>query len=107
MFKNPAGTSAGWLIDSVGLKGFQVGGSSVSERHANFFEAAPGASAQNVYDLVWEVRRRVAIETGVVLEPEIQFAGEFDEHPFDEEAEAQPEGAGTAAAADVEKGETP
>ncbi len=77
VFKNPAGTSAGWLVDSLGLKGMQIGGARVSPRHANFFEAGPEASAQDVYDLVCEVRRRVAAATGVVLEPEIRFVGEF------------------------------
>lgn len=79
VFKNPVGTSAGWLVDSVGLKGMEIGGARVSPRHANFFEAAPHATAQDVYDLVQDVRRRVEAETGVVLEPEIRFIGEFDE----------------------------
>jgi UDP-N-acetylmuramate dehydrogenase len=81
VFKNPEGTSAGWLVDSLGLKDMAIGGARVSPRHANFFEAGPDASAQDVYDLVWEVRRRVAAETGVVLEPEIRFIGEFVERP--------------------------
>lgn len=77
VFKNPAGTSAGWLIDSLGLKGLEVGGARVSPRHANFFEAEPGTSAQDIYDLVWTVRHTVAEQTGVELEPEIRFVGEF------------------------------
>lgn len=79
VFKNPEGTSAGWLVDSVGLKGMAIGGARVSPRHANFFEAGADASAQHVYDLVAEVRRRVKAATGVVLEPEIRFIGEFTE----------------------------
>lgn len=77
VFKNPEGMSAGWLIDSLDLKGHRVGGAHVSNRHANFFEAAPGTSAQDIHDLVWDVRSRVAAATGVVLEPEIRFAGVF------------------------------
>jgi len=77
VFKNPPGTSAGFLIDSTGLKGFTVGGARVSERHANFFEAVPGARAQDVFDLVWEVQRRVRDASGIALEPEIRFAGDF------------------------------
>ncbi|NND01224.1 MAG: UDP-N-acetylmuramate dehydrogenase [Acidimicrobiia bacterium] len=77
VFKNPDGTSAGWLIDSVGLKGFAVGGARVSPKHANFFEATAEASAQDVFDLVGAVRHRVHQATGVTLEPEIQFAGMF------------------------------
>ena len=77
VFKNPEDTSAGRLVDSLGLKGMEIGGARVSPRHANFFEAGPAATAQDVYDLVAEVRRRVAAATGVVLEPEIRFIGEF------------------------------
>jgi UDP-N-acetylmuramate dehydrogenase len=78
VFKNPPGDSAGRIIDEVGLKGMAVGGASVSERHANFFVAMPGAKAIDVYRLVREVAARVEKATGIVLEPEIQFAGVFE-----------------------------
>jgi len=51
----------------------------VSEKHANFFVAEAGASAQDLYDLVAEVRRRVLERAGVDLEPEVRFVGEFEE----------------------------
>lgn len=77
VFKNPPGDAAGRLIDSVGLKGFRVGGVAVSERHANFFVADDEACAQDVFDLVGAVQLRVHEATGVVLEPEIRFIGDF------------------------------
>ncbi len=77
VFKNPAGDAAGRIIDSLGLKGLTIGGASVSERHANFFEASETASAQDVYDLVVTIQRRVREETGVELVPEVRFAGPF------------------------------
>jgi len=77
VFKNPPNDSAGRLIDSLGLKGFRVGAVSVSARHANFFVAGEGATAQDVHDLVAEVRRRVYEESGVLLEPEVRFVGRF------------------------------
>ena len=77
-FKNPPGDSAGRLVESVGLKGFGVGGAHVSELHANFFIASSEATAQDVFDLVQEVRRRVLDATGVELEPEVRFVGPFD-----------------------------
>lgn len=81
VFKNPPGDHAGRLIDAAGLKGLRVGGVAVSAKHANFFVADRSASAQDVYDLVWTVRRRVQAATGVLLEPEIRFAGLFRPHP--------------------------
>jgi len=79
VFKNPPGDAAGRLIDQAGLKGLRVGGVAVSEKHANFFVADASASAQDLYDLVAEVRRRVQERAGVVLEPEVRFVGEFEE----------------------------
>lgn len=76
-FKNPPGDSAGRLVDAAGLKGHRVGGAAVSELHANFFVAGPGASAQDVFDLVQDVRRRVKERFGVDLEPEVRFVGPF------------------------------
>lgn len=78
VFKNPPGDHSGRLVEAAGLKGFSVGPAAVSELHANFFIARPGATAQDVFDLVGAVRRRVLESFGVTLEPEIRFVGEFD-----------------------------
>ncbi len=79
VFRNPPGDSAGRLIDAAGLKGLRVGGAIVSPKHANFFQAEPGASAADVGRLVAEVQRRVADATGVLLVPELLMVGEgFD-----------------------------
>jgi UDP-N-acetylmuramate dehydrogenase len=76
VFRNPPGDSAGRLIEAAGLKGLRVGGVVVSEKHANFFQAEPGATARDVRELVAEVRRRVADATGVRLEPELHVVGD-------------------------------
>ncbi len=73
IFKNPRGMSAGMLIDQCGLKGEQVGGAEVSQRHANFFVAKPGATAKDVLQLMDVVRNRVAEKMGVELETEIEI----------------------------------
>jgi UDP-N-acetylmuramate dehydrogenase len=75
VFANPAGDSAGRIIDSLGLKGLRVGGAVVSPKHANFFQAESGASADDVRRLVVEVRRRVLDATGVTLVPELRMVG--------------------------------
>lgn len=81
VFRNPPGDSAGRLIDSLGLKGVRIGGASVSTKHANFFVADAGATAQDVYDLVGAIRSKVQAETGIRLDTEIQFAGPFEAAP--------------------------
>jgi len=73
IFKNPRGMSAGMLIDQCGLKGEQLGGVEVSQRHANFFVAKPGATAKDVLQLIDAVRNRVAERMGVELETEIEI----------------------------------
>jgi UDP-N-acetylmuramate dehydrogenase len=75
VFTNPPGDAAGRLIDVAGCKGLRIGGAVVSEKHANFFVADADATAADVYELVYEVRRRVADATGVVLEPELHLIG--------------------------------
>jgi UDP-N-acetylmuramate dehydrogenase len=81
VFANPPGDSAGRLIDSLGLKGFRVGGAVVSPKHANFFQAEAGATADDVRALVLEVRRRVLDATGIALAPELRMIGFADEEP--------------------------
>lgn len=76
-FKNPPGDSAGRLVEAAGLKGHRVGGVAVSQLHANFFIADDGARAQDVYELVQEVRHLVKERMGVELHPEIRFVGDF------------------------------
>jgi len=73
VFTNPADDSAGRLIEVAGCKGVRIGGAVVSEKHANFFVAEPGARAADVYELVELVRRRVYDATGVRLETELHM----------------------------------
>jgi UDP-N-acetylmuramate dehydrogenase len=75
VFTNPPGDAAGRLIEAAGCKGMRIGGAQVSEKHANFFVAEPGARAADVLALVREVQRIVAASTGVRLEPELQLVG--------------------------------
>jgi len=77
VFKNPKGYYAAELIDKAGLKGFEINGVSVSNKHANFFVAKKGASAKSRYDLVQHVKDTVNIKYGVNLEEEIIFIGNF------------------------------
>ena len=71
-FKNPAGDSAGRLIDEAGLKGERCGGAQVSEVHANFLVNLGGASASDFITLAQRVREAVREQFGVVLEDEVR-----------------------------------
>ena len=75
-FKRPKGHFAGTLIDKTGLKGLRVGGAMVSEKHAGFVVNTGGATAQDVLNLIEEVRRRVIEAHGVTLSPEVRIIGE-------------------------------
>ncbi|MDQ1477124.1 MAG: UDP-N-acetylmuramate dehydrogenase [Actinomycetota bacterium] len=78
VFTNPPGDAAGRLIEAAGCKGLSVGGVVVSEKHANFFAASPGAHADDVLALVRLVQSRVEAATGVRLELELQLIGFAD-----------------------------
>jgi UDP-N-acetylmuramate dehydrogenase len=75
VFANPAGESAGQLIDRCGLKGFRIGTAEVSTKHANFIQADPGGSADDVLSVIEHVRATVAAATGTVLETEVRLVG--------------------------------
>lgn len=73
VFKNPEGTSAGFLIDKAGLKGTRVGDIIVSNLHANYFINAGKGKATDFLRLMEIVRERVFKIFSVELEPEIKF----------------------------------
>ncbi|MCL2023282.1 MAG: UDP-N-acetylmuramate dehydrogenase [Oscillospiraceae bacterium] len=72
VFKRPAGDFAGRLIEQCGLKGYQIGGAQVSEKHSGFIINRGGATCADVLALVEHVRKTVHRETGVLLESEIR-----------------------------------
>lgn len=75
VFTNPDGDSAGRLVDAAGLKGHRLGSAQVSTKHANFIQADPGGSADDVLALIRHVRRVVEEHSGVRLEPELRLVG--------------------------------
>lgn len=72
-FKRPDGYFAGALIEQCGLKGFSIGGATVSEKHAGFVINSGGATCKDVLQLVKHIQSVVLKETGVTLEPEIKI----------------------------------
>jgi len=74
IFKNPPGpNSAGALIDRAGLKGMQVGGAIVSEKHANFIVAAKGCTSKDVLSLIEIIKEKVKEKFDTELELEIEI----------------------------------
>jgi UDP-N-acetylmuramate dehydrogenase len=73
IFKNPRGVSAGALIDRAGLKGLQIGGAVVSEKHANFIIAEKGCRSRDVMRLIETVKQRVKEQYDIELELEIEI----------------------------------
>ena len=71
IFKNPAGGSAGRMIDALRLKGHRVGDAMVSDRHANFFINTGHASCSDMLKLIDDVRERVHGAYGIMLENEV------------------------------------
>jgi UDP-N-acetylmuramate dehydrogenase len=84
VFRNPAGTSAGLLIDRAGLKGLRIGGASVSEKHANFIVNDRRGTAADVRRLVDRVRAEIRRRDGVELELEIEFVGDWSGYVAEE-----------------------
>jgi UDP-N-acetylmuramate dehydrogenase len=82
IFKRPAGGFAGALIEQAGLKGFRHGNAQISPKHANFIVNLGGATARDVRHLIVLAREKVYENSGILLEPEVVFAGEFDEELF-------------------------
>lgn len=76
-FKRPEGYFAGKLIQDADLRGFQVGGAQVSEKHCGFVINKDGATASDVMELMRQVSDKVYDKFGVRLEPEVKRLGEF------------------------------
>jgi len=76
-FKRPVGHFAGKLIQDAGLRGFQVGGAQVSEKHCGFVINKDQATAADVAELMKQVSAIVKEQFGVELEAEVKRLGEF------------------------------
>lgn len=72
-FKQPeGGKPAGWYIDRAGLKGHQIGGAKVSEKHANWIENTGNASMNDIITLIEHIKNTVQIKFGIKLNEEIK-----------------------------------
>ncbi len=76
VFRNPENDHAARLIEESNLKGYRVGGASVSTRHANFIVNDNNAKAADIEKLIQEVAARVYKDHGVRLKTEVRIIGE-------------------------------
>ncbi|KAL3640432.1 hypothetical protein CASFOL_015400 [Castilleja foliolosa] len=77
VFRNPPGFSAAQLVERAGLKGFKVGGTMISEKHANFFVNSGGATSRDMLELIGLAKEAVYQRFGVRLKEEILYV-----HPY-------------------------
>ncbi len=76
-FKRPPGYFVGPLVEKLNLKGYQIGGAEVSEKHAGFIVNRGGASAADVLQLINKIQLEARNQFGVELHPEIRIVGEL------------------------------
>jgi UDP-N-acetylmuramate dehydrogenase len=74
-FTNPPQDHAARLIEASGLKGFRIGGASVSQKHANFIINDGQARAADIEALIAHVQGTVQKLHGVSLKPEVRIVG--------------------------------
>ena len=77
IWKNPDTISAGKLIESAGLKGYQIGEAQISRLHGNFIINTGKATAMNVFDVINHTEETIYKQFGIQLIREIQLIGEF------------------------------
>lgn len=77
-FKRPEGHFAGKLIQDANLRGYQLGGAQVSEKHCGFVINAGGATSTDIATLIKVVQKKVKETFGVDLETEVKFVGDFE-----------------------------
>lgn len=70
VFKRPQGKFVGPMLDELGLKGFNIGGAQISEKHSGFIINIGGATGEDILDLIKHVQKRVLDKFKVNLEVE-------------------------------------
>ena len=72
-FKRGDGFITAKLIDECGLKGYQIGGAQISEKHAGFIINKDNATTKDILDLIEYTKKKVFEKFGVQIEEEIEI----------------------------------
>ena len=75
VFKNPHNLYAAQLIESIGLKGYKIGGAYISEKHANFIISDKFTKSIDIEKLINFTQKEVLKKKEVILETEVKFIG--------------------------------
>lgn len=75
VFKNPKNLYAAKILDSLGLKGYRIGGAYVSEKHANFIITEKSAKSKDIEKLISFIQKKVYEVKKISLETEVKFIG--------------------------------
>lgn len=76
IFKRPEGYFAGKLIEDSGLRGYQIGGAQVSDKHCGFIVNTGNATARDIINLIKHVQATVKMKFGVEMQTEVKIIGE-------------------------------
>ena len=73
VFRNPEGMHAGELIEKCGLKGYNINGAEVSEKHANFIINKGNCTGKDIIELINIIKEKVKEKYNIelILEQEI------------------------------------
>jgi UDP-N-acetylmuramate dehydrogenase len=70
VFKRPEGYFVGQIIEELGLKGYQIGGAQISEKHGGFIVNKGEATGQDILNLISYIQKEVKERKGISLEVE-------------------------------------
>lgn len=73
-------TSAGYIIESLNLKGTKIGGAEISNHHANFILNTNEASASDVLKLIKLIKEKAKSTYSLDLREEIFYIGDFGDN---------------------------
>ena len=85
VFRNPKGLYSGKLIEDLNLKGYQIGGAKISEKHANFIINVGGAKASDIKDIIDYVKEKVKEKYNINLRVEQRLINWSDVSEKEEE----------------------
>ena len=72
-FKRGDGFITAKLIDECGLKGYQIGGAQISEKHAGFIINKEGATTKDILDLIEFTKKKVFEKFEIQIEEEVEI----------------------------------